>query len=492
MKEQEAEVLRFLPWYVFEVYFFSVIWLFTMDKTKKTIPVKQGEKIDLIVEKLSSRGDGICRYQGYTLFLPDCIPEDRVLAEVVKIAPHYSVCKVLKRISPSSVRIKPLCQVFFECGGCQLQYLPYKKQVDFKIGSLTEALERIGKLKLPNSPLSVPAALPFHYRNRGMFPVGKKRDRLVIGFYARASHNIVNIEDCPVMFKPINQIKEAVRHIIEKYNPPIYNETTHKGFIRNLLIRGSMRDKEFLIGLVTTMGQINKKMVKEMVDINKAVKGKYKIAGIIQNINTVKGNAALGTKSKVLWGRKYFYNTIGKIRYRQSLTAFSQINPYQSERINRIIEEMLSDEKGLILDAYCGTGNIALWLASMKKPVIGIEEHEGAVKDAIINATENKISFCSFIAARVEDYLADTNNKKNFSVAILNPPRKGCSKEMIEELIKRKIKKIIYVSCNPATLARDLSKLCYEGYAMNDVRIIDMFPQTIHMETVVLLQHKLK
>jgi 23S rRNA (uracil1939-C5)-methyltransferase len=310
----------------------------------------------------------------------------------------------------------------------------------------------------------------------------------MIGFYARGSHNLVDIQICPVMFDPINQIKEDIRQVIEKHHLSIYDEWTHTGFLRNIIIRGSMTDNEFLIGFVTTPGHFQKKMVKELADINNRAKGRYKVTGIAQNINTQKNNVILGKESKILWGKGYYHHTMGMISYRLSLTSFSQINPFQAERLNCMVDKMISGKKGLILDAYCGIGNMALWLASRGRSVIGIEENAEAVKNANISAQENGINNCSFIAITVEDYFLDNKNETNFQAVILNPPRKGCAKEVIEALLKMRPEKIIYVSCHPATLARDLNMLCVDKYAIEDLIVIDMFPQTAHMETVVSLK----
>ena len=462
-----------------------------MSKVKKIIPVKAGEKIELTVENMASTGDGIWRYRGYTLFLPDCIAGDKVLARVVKVTPRFGVCESFKTISPSSMRVEPFCSVYFKCGGCQLQCLPYKKQTEFKIGVVKDSLERIGKLKIIKEPLLIPAASPTHYRNKGIFPISHKGGRIKIGFYARGSHDIVDFRDCPVMIEPINQIKEAVRLIIEKHNPSIYNETSHQGLIRNLIIRGSVKEKEFLIGLVTTAGEINKKIIKEMASINEVARGKYRVVGIVQNINTKKTNVVLGKDNRVLWGKGNFCYAIGRIKYQLSLTSFSQVNSFQSEQLNRVVEDMVADTEGAILDAYCGIGNLALWLGAKGRQVTGIEENEEAIKNAAFSAKENRITNCSFIAGTVENFLDDIKYKKEFPVVILNPPRKGCSDEVIEKLLKMGPRKIIYVSCNPASLARDLNKLCSVIYAIKDLSVIDMFPQTIHMETVVLLQNKI-
>ncbi len=468
-----------------------MLYSVNMEKEKLIIPVKRGERLNLTVENLASSGDGICEYKGYTLFLPGFVTGDKVLAKVAKITPRFGVCRVAKLISPSSEREKPFCQFFHRCGGCQLQHLSYKKQTEFKMQVVKDSLKRVGQLELSQDPVFIPASHPFYYRNKGIFPVRKIKNKIAMGFYRRGSHRIVDVDECPVMHYQIDSIKEVARRIFEKHNLSIYNELSHEGILRNLIVRGSIKDKEYLIGLVTSRRQINKDiMMEELYDINSALKGDYKVVGIVQNINIPKTNIVLGDKNKVLWGRDYFFYTIGNIRYRLSLSSFSQINPFQSKCLNDIVKELLSDEQGLILDAYCGAGNLTLYLANQGRSLIGIEEHKNSVKNAIASAKDNKIKNCSFITGRVEEHLISSKGKNEFSAIILNPPRRGCSPEVIDAIIKTTPKKIIYVSCNPVTLARDLKKLCHHNYQLKDLKIIDMFPQTVHMETVVALEHK--
>ncbi|MBI4379236.1 MAG: 23S rRNA (uracil(1939)-C(5))-methyltransferase RlmD [Nitrospinae bacterium] len=459
-----------------------------MAKSKFEIPVKCEDQMELSVEDIASSGDGISHYRGYTLFIPQAVKGDRVLVKVMKTTPRFGVAQTVRLIIPSPDRIQQECPIYLDCGGCQLQHLTYDKQMGFKKTVVKDNLERIGKIKLDFEPEIIPAREPFFYRNKGIFSFKRTRKGLKVGFFAKGTHSVVDIRECPILLKPINEVKEAIRLIIEKNNIAIYNELHHKGFLRGMIIRVSEKTKEILIGLVTTEGDVNEQVIHEIKEINNSLKGKYHIAGIVQNINPLKTNVIIGTENRLLWGRDYLNELINGIQYQLSLSSFFQINSYQAETLFEIVKDMLKGVKGTILDTYCGVGSITLPIAKRFSSVIGIEENEAAVEDARKNAERNGISNCSFIAGTTEGYLKYLEGIPDIGAIILNPPRKGCSEEVLNSLLRIKPQRVVYISCNPSTLSRDLNKLCCKEYVIKKVKVIDMFPQTIHMETVVLLE----
>ena len=462
-----------------------------MAKVKFKIPVKCGEKFELSVEDIASSGDGISHYKGYTLFVPQTVKGDMVFVEVIKTTPRFGVTRLIKLITHSADRTEPECPIYFECGGCQLQHIKYDEQMEFKKKAVKDSLERIGKIKLEFKPEIIPARQPFFYRNKGIFSLKRTRKGLKVGFFAKGTHNVVDIKDCPVLLEPINKIKEAIRRSIENKNVSVYNELHHKGFLRSLIIRQSAKTKEILIGLVTTEGNFDSSVIQDIAEINNTLKGNYKIVGIVQNINSLKTNIILGTENRLLWGRDYLNESLGGINYQLSLTSFFQINPYQTETLLKTVEEMLTGVKGTILDTYSGIGSISLYLAKNSvSPIIGIEENEVAIEDAKKSAERNGIKNCSFLAGTTEKHLKNFEGSSDTKAIILAPPRKGCSEEVLNSVLKIKPERIVYVSCNPSTLSRDLNKLCQEVYCIKDVKVIDMFPQTVHMETVVLLEKR--
>src|SRR3990167_8260245 len=459
-----------------------------MSKPEFKIPVKCGLQLELSIEGIASSGDGICRYKGYTLFIPRTIEGDRMLVGVVKTTPRFGVTRIIKLIKPSTKRIKPECPVYSECGGCQLQHIKYDEQMEFKKKVVKDSLERIGKIKMEIRAEIIPARQPFFYRNKGIFSLKRTRKGLKVGFFAKGTHNVVDIKDCPVLLEPINKIKEAIRRSIENKNVSVYNELHHKGFLRSLIIRQSAKKKEILIGLVTTEGNFDSSVIQDIAEINNTLKGNYKIVGIVQNINTLKTNIILGTENRLLWGRDYLNESLGGINYQLSLTSFFQINPYKTETLLKTVEEMLTGVKGTILDTYSGIGSIALYLAKNFASVIGIEENEVAVEDANKSAERNGIKNCSFLAGTTENNFKNFKGPSDTKPIILHPPRKGCSEEVLNSVLKIKHERIVYVSCNPSTLSRDLNKLCQEMYYIKGVKVIDMSAQTVHMETAVLLE----
>jgi 23S rRNA (uracil1939-C5)-methyltransferase len=474
-----------------------------MAKSKFVIPVKCGAKLDLTVDDIASSGDGISRYNGYTLFIPNAIKGDRVFVEVIKTTPRFGVTRLIKLIIPSPDRITPECKVYSDCGGCQLQHLKYDKQINFKKKVVKDNLERIGKIPIKEDIDIIPAQHPFFYRNKGIFSFKRTRKGLKVGFFAKGTHRVIDIGYCPVLLKPINEVKEAIRRIIEKSNVSVYNETHHKGFLRGLIIRESANTKESLVGLITTEGSLDKTIIEEIAGINDDLKGDYKISGIVQNINSAKTNIILGTENRLLWGRDYINESLGDIAYRLSLTSFFQINPYQTELLFKTVEEMIGGAGGSALDIYSGIGSLALQLAKytshplpsgerdgVRGRIIGIEENEIAVKDARLSAERNKIENCSFLTGTAEDILKSFKERTDIKAVILDPPRKGCSEHVIDSVLQIKPEKIVYISCNPSTLSRDLHRLCNLIYDIKKVRVIDMFPQTVHTETVVFLEQK--
>src|SRR3990167_8331372 len=461
-----------------------------MSKPEFKIPVKCGLQLELSIEGIASSGDGICRYKGYTLFIPRTIEGDRMLVGVVKTTPRFGVTRIIKLIKPSTKRIKPECPVYSECGGCQLQHIKYDEQMEFKKKVVKDSLERIGKIKMEIRAEIIPARQPFFYRNKGIFSLKRTRKGLKVGFFAKGTHDVVEIKNCPVLLEPINKIKEAIRRSIENKNVSVYNELYHKGFLRSLIIRQSAKTKEILIGLVTTEGNFDSSFIQDIAEINVTLKGNYKLVGIVQNINTLKTNVILGTENRLLWGRDYLNESLGGINYQLSLTSFFQINPYQTETLLKTVEEMIAGVKGTILDTYSGIGSIALYLAkNSTSSIIGIEENEVAVEDANKSMERNGIKNCSFLTGTTERYLKNFKETSEIGEFILAPPRKGCSEEVLNSILKIKPEKIVYVSCNPSTLSRDLNKLS-QIYEIKNIKIIDMFPQTVHMETVVLLERK--
>jgi len=456
-----------------------------MAKQQYNIPVKGGDQLPLTVDTLASSGDGIGRHEGYTIFIPGGLTGDRVMAHITKTTPRFAVSRIVERLESSPHRIEPACPVFETCGGCKFQNLNYEQQMAFKAQVVSDALQHIGKIELPSAVTPLPADPVYHYRNKGSFAVQRPGNRLKIGFFKQGTHEVVDSDVCGVLVEPINAIKEWLRGLIEKHNVSIYDERTHKGLLRGLMIRHSPVTHESLIGIITTKGTFDTAFLNDLADPQP--KKKFGISGIVQNLNHEKTNIILGPRSRVLTGQDYLTDRLGDLQFHLSLNSFFQINPYQAVSLYNLIREWVVT--GPAVDAYCGNGGISLWLAKAGIDVIGIDECIPAVEDARKSAKLNGLDRCTFLQGTFEQHIAKPKNLMPVKTLVLDPPRKGCSAGVIAGIEKLKPEKIIYVSCNPSTLARDLA-LLKENYAIKDVRMIDLFPQTQHVESAVLLERK--
>ena len=451
-----------------------------MAKLKLNIPVKRGDRLELDIETLASSGDGLCRHEGYTLFAPGGLPGDRVLGKIIKITPRFGVVDILKRIKLSKDRVDPPCQVFFKCGGCKFQDLSYEKQLQFKVQVVKDSLQRIAHIEFPENLEIIPADTGYQYRNKGSFAITGKGGKPQIGFYAEGSHNIADSSTCDILLPKINETKEWLRQLIEKYDISIYNESNYRGLLRGLIIRHSTSTGETLVGLVTYKGRFPRGFLAELTNENDLKK--LGIVGLIQNVNKQNTNVILGPEDRVIWGKPRYEENLGGITFHLSLGSFFQVHSRQAEKLYTLLKQW-TEEGQTIIDAYSGSGGIALWLAKQARNIIGIEKFAPAMEDARLSAESNGISNCRFLTGTVEEHT--TVLDETIHTFIVDPPRKGCSEEVIQALRNTQPQQIIYVSCNPSTLARDLERL--EGYKIHDIRLIDMFPQTQHVETAVRL-----
>lgn len=457
-----------------------------MAKVKLEIPVKVGDEVDVEVETLASSGDGIARYEGYTLFVPHALSGDRVRACITKTTKRFGVTRVVERLHSTPDRVHAPCMVYPECGGCKIQDWAYERQMDFKAQVVNDALEHIGKFPVTVPIETVPAEKTLHYRNKANYAIEKRGQKISIGFYRQGTHHVVDHAECHTLAQPISAVKEWLRGLIEKHNLSIYNETRHKGFLRGLVVRHSAVTGETLVGLVTTHGDFSKLFLEDLID-DAALK-RFNIKGIVHNINRARTNVILGPENRTLWGQDFFRERLGGLEFHLSLPSFFQVNPEQAAKLYDLVTGWVAPMDGAVLDAYCGNGGISLWLAKAGREVVGIDSTASNIEDAERSAELNGLDRVRFIQQSLERALQNTDDLAAVKTVILDPPRKGCSPEVIDGLLALKPERIVYVSCNPATLARDLALL--EGYRLGAVKVIDMFPQTQHVETAVLLERE--
>jgi len=469
-------------------------------------PFRTGQMLELQIDGLGHDGEGVGRAQGFTFFIPGAIPGDQVLAVVKQVKKNYGFAEVVKVISPSPDRVMPECSVFGRCGGCALQHMDYQAQLRWKRQRVVDALQRIGGFSDPVVHETIGMAQPFRYRNKGQYPVTLSGEQLVAGFYAKGSHEVVACQDCLIQHPLNNRIVSEVSRLAMEFGLDAYNEHTGQGFLRHILIKTGFETGEALCVLVTNgrdfpEGDGDAKDSK--VDRNSRRSGAEfgrrlqqavpELVGVVQNINTQKTNVILGDETRTLWGRDALIDELCGLQFKISARSFFQVNPLQTAVLyNKALEYAALNGTETVLDLYCGIGTISLLLAGRSRQVIGVEYVEDAVVDARNNAEMNGISNVDFYAGDAGTVLENLAGEGiNFDVAVLDPPRAGCDAKVLRILANLKVPRIVYVSCNPASLARDLKLLAEMGYGLKEAQPVDMFPQTSHVECCVLMSRNM-
>lgn len=454
---------------------------------KKTeTPLHVGERVILEIEGLNHAGEGVSRKDGFIVFVPWTAPGDRVEGEVISVKKNYARALPDALLHPSSSRVEAPCPHHGICGGCQLQHIKYSEQLRWKRRIVSEMLQRIGGLETEVLPV-IGMEKPWRYRNKAQFPVAREGGVLKIGLFERRSHRVVDVNDCLIQHPLGVQAVEALRRLIEELKIPVYNEEKGEGLLRHILARTSFSREEVLLVLVTN-GRIlpgEEYLAEQLASCLK------NLAGIVQNVNTRRGNVVLGEENLPLWGRDYLMEELKELRFRISAGSFFQVNPLQAEILFSLVRDYAELEgKETVFDLFCGSGAISLFLCKNAMKVIGVESYAPAVEDARKNARINEITNAEFYCGRAEKLIPELiAGGFRADVVVLDPPRKGCDEELLAAVAKSRPQRIIYVSCNPATLARDLRYLAASGYIPLKVQPVDMFPHTGHVECVVLMQN---
>lgn len=429
-----------------------------------------GDEVELKIERLGIYGEGVGRFEGFTLFVDGALPGELVSARVIEKRKTFGRAQVIKRLVNSSYRVEPPCSLFGRCGGCQLMHLEYSEQLQAKRERVIDAIERIGKLHVEVLPC-LPSPSFLGYRNKIQMPVDKN---LELGLYARNSHQIVPVVNCKIHCSLGEKSLGQIQTLLSKSSPKKI------GGLKHLLIKTAVNTQEVLVVLVTENFELLPDLAEEIFHGVKEVKG------VVQSINPNLGNAVLGSEFHTLIGQSTIKERLCGLEFCISPASFFQVNPEQAELLyEKVLEYAQLEGKEVVLDAYCGVGTLSLIFAKRTASVIGIECVADAICDAQNNAKRNQIDNVTFLCGKAEEVIPTL---ETIDVAILNPPRKGCDPALLNTLISRRTKRILYVSCDPATLARDLQLLSEGGYQINSVQPVDMFPQTIHVECVVSLQ----
>lgn len=447
---------------------------------------KKNDMVTLEITDLGSSGEGIGKVDGFTLFVKDALIGDVIQAKIIKLKKNYGYGRLMEILTPSPARGKVRCPQARACGGCQIQPLSYTKQLEYKENKVRELLERVGKVQDYVMEPIIGMEEPWYYRNKAQFPVGKNKEgQIVTGFYAGRTHSIVPVEECFIQHSLNQELMGIVRQWMRDYQVQPYNEVNHTGLVRHIFTRIGKYTGEVMVCLVIN----GKKIPKETALIEK-LKQVPGMTSIYLNINREKTNVILGPTVKCLWGQPYITDKIGDISYRISPLSFFQVNPIQTQKLyGTALEYAGLTGNETVWDLYCGIGTISLFLAKAAKKVCGVEIVPEAITDARENAKLNGIENADFFVGKAEEVLPEQYKKNGVyaDVIVVDPPRKGCDEKLLQCMVQMAPKRIIYVSCDPATLARDLNFLEGNGYKVQKVRCTDMFPHSVHVESVVLL-----
>ena len=450
---------------------------------------RKNDLVTLEIEDCGIDGEGIGKADGFTVFVKDAVIGDTVTAKIIKAKKNYGYGRLMEVLKPSPYRVEPKCEFARQCGGCQLQALSYDQQLVFKTNKVKGHLERIGGFTdIPMEPIIGMDEL-FHYRNKAQFPVGRNKEgKIVTGFYAGRTHNIIENRDCALGVAENKEVLDRVIAHMEKYGIEPYNEATGKGLVRHVLIRYGYFTKEVMVCLILNGNKIPKEeqLVKSLCEIPG-------MTSITINVNKKRSNVILGEEIRLLWGQEYITDRIGDISYQISPLSFYQVNPMQTQKLYaKALEYADLHGEETVWDLYCGIGTISLFLAQKAKFVRGVEIVPAAIENAKENAKLNGLENTEFFVGKAEEVLPREYKKNGVyaDVIVVDPPRKGCDETLLETMVEMNPERIVYVSCDSATLARDLKYLCERGYELRKVCPVDQFGMTVHVETVVLLSQQ--
>ncbi len=456
-------------------------------KQTSTVNIKQGQTFPLTIKRLGINGEGVGYFKRQVVFVPGALPGEEVVVETTKVMPKFSEAKVKKIRKASPFRVEAPCPFYEQCGGCQLQHLAYDQQLREKRDIVIQSLERHTKLKIENLDIRPTIGMedPWNYRNKSQFQIGQQKNgKVIAGLYGIDSHRLVPIQNCMVQHPLTNKVSEEVRNILEELQVPIYNERTQKGIVRTIVTRAGFQSGEVQVVLITTQKEVPRKK-QIMAEIQKRLP---EVKSLVQNINGNKTSLIFGEKTIHLRGEEVIQETLGDLNFELSARAFFQLNPVQTVKLYDEVKKAASltgTEK--IADAYCGVGTIGLWLADGASEVRGMDTIEAAILDAKKNADRHGINNATYVTGTAEHWLPKwVEEGWRPDVVVVDPPRTGCDRKLLDAIKKVKPKKFIYVSCNPSTLAKDIDYLS-KDYEVEYLQPVDMFPHTAHVECVAQL-----
>ncbi|WP_297633108.1 23S rRNA (uracil(1939)-C(5))-methyltransferase RlmD [uncultured Clostridium sp.] len=454
--------------------------------------VEKNKEYTLDIISQGYEGEGIAKIDGYPIFIQEALKGEKVNARILKTKKNYAYGKLINIENESKGRVVPKCEYYKRCGGCKVQHMDYKTQLDFKWERVKDCIKKIGGLseELVKYPLGMEES-PYRYRNKVQLPVGLVNGELKIGFYAERSHDIIDIENCLIQDEKADKVRAVTKKwMLENNIRPAFKDAKFdkKGLIRHVMIRTGFKTNEVMVVLVGTKKEIPH-IEKFIEEIKENIDG---VKSIVLNVNSEETNVILGSECITLWGEETIQDYIGEFKFNISPLSFFQVNPIQTEVLyNKALEYADLSGEEIVFDAYCGTGTITLFLSKKAKKVYGVEIIEPAIINARENANLNNVTNAEFFVGKSEEVIPELIEKDiKADTIVVDPPRKGCDIKLLEAIGKVKPKRVVYVSCDPSTLARDLKVLEEQGYKTVEVQPVDMFPHTAHIETVVKLDRR--
>lgn len=452
------------------------------------VPVQEGERYEIELDDLAYGGDAVGRIENFAIFVSGGIPGEKVLIGVTEVKKNYGRGEIIKIIEPSPSRVSSPCPVAQECGGCQLKHISYRAQLELKEQMVKDVLKRIGGISAPVKPV-LGMESPRFYRNKARYALGcDEEGQIRAGFYAPGTHRVVEHDLCQIQHPLTNRLVREILPLLDELNIQPYNRKKDSGYLKNLFIRVGVCSNQLMLVLVTAKSELPEQetLVREITD------RVPELVSIYQEVQRKQNGSTAGGELRKLWGQDSITDYIGDLKFRISPHSFFQVNTLQTRVLyDRVAAYAALAGRETVLDAYCGIGTIALYLAEKAEVVYGVEVVEEAVADAEMNAALNKIDNVFFYKGRVEDVIPALEGEiKSPDIIVVDPPRGGCVREFLDFCAKTRPERMVYVSCNPSTLARDLKRLKEMGMEPVEVQPVDMFPHTYHVELVVLIKRK--
>jgi 23S rRNA (uracil-5-)-methyltransferase RumA len=458
-------------------------------KSREAQQMQKGQTFPLTIKRLGINGEGVGYFKRKVVFIPGALPGEEVVAVATTVQPKFAEAKIKKIRKKSPNRVEAPCRIYDQCGGCQLQHLKYESQLDGKRDIVIQALERHTKLKMDNLDIRETIGMedPWHYRNKSQMQVAWKKGKVLAGLYGLNSHELIDISECMVQHPATTKVTNTVKTILEDLKISIYDERKRKGLVRTIVTRTAFQTGEVQLVLVTTEEKIPR---KELL-ISEIQKRLPEVNSILQNVNGQKTSVIFGDKTIHLEGNEVIQESLGDLSFELSARAFFQLNPIQTVKLYDEVKkaaQLTGKEK--LVDAYCGVGTIGLWLAKDAAEIRGMDTIQESIKDATENAKKHGFAHASYVAGEAEYWLPKWMNEGwHPDVVVVDPPRTGLDDKLIQTFLKVKPKRIVYVSCNPSTFAKDIQQLS-KFYNVKYIQPVDMFPHTAHVEVVSQLELK--